>query len=132
MGRTTGVNSFTADPSPTRFRAIQAALYKYTFDDLAALGEASKTTTVAGFLVNRSRAKPRKSSGRWLFKQSQTKTCEARQCSFIADEIQTGLCRTGKRLACDHEDVRPDILILGKALSGGVLPGALCWQMMKL
>ncbi|MEJ7679901.1 MAG: aminotransferase class III-fold pyridoxal phosphate-dependent enzyme [Segetibacter sp.] len=41
---------------------------------------------------------------------------------FIADEIQTGLCRTGKMLACDHENVRPDILILGKALSGGVLP----------
>jgi ornithine--oxo-acid transaminase len=41
---------------------------------------------------------------------------------FIADEIQTGLARTGKMLACDHEGVRPDILILGKALSGGVLP----------
>jgi len=41
---------------------------------------------------------------------------------FIGDEIQTGLCRTGKMLACDHENVHPDILILGKALSGGVLP----------
>ena len=41
---------------------------------------------------------------------------------FIADEIQTGLCRTGKMLACDHEQVKPDILILGKALSGGTLP----------
>jgi ornithine--oxo-acid transaminase len=41
---------------------------------------------------------------------------------FIADEIQTGLCRTGKLLACDHEEVRPHILILGKALSGGTLP----------
>jgi ornithine--oxo-acid transaminase len=41
---------------------------------------------------------------------------------MIADEVQTGLCRTGKMLACDHENVRPDILILGKALSGGVLP----------
>ena len=41
---------------------------------------------------------------------------------FIADEVQTGLCRTGKLLACDHENVRPDILILGKALSGGAMP----------
>jgi len=48
--------------------------------------------------------------------------CDEYNVLFIADEIQTGLCRTGKMLACDHEDVRPDILILGKALSGGILP----------
>jgi ornithine--oxo-acid transaminase len=50
--------------------------------------------------------------------------CEDANVLFIADEIQTGLARTGKMLCCDHEDVRPDILILGKALSGGVLPVA--------
>ena len=48
--------------------------------------------------------------------------CREKQVLFIADEIQSGLARTGKMLACDHEDVRPDILILGKALSGGVYP----------
>ncbi|MCG7859009.1 aminotransferase class III-fold pyridoxal phosphate-dependent enzyme, partial [Flavihumibacter sediminis] len=48
--------------------------------------------------------------------------CTKYNVLFIADEIQTGLARTGKMLACDHENVRPDILILGKALSGGVLP----------
>lgn len=48
--------------------------------------------------------------------------CTKNNVLFIADEVQTGLARTGKRLACDHENVRPDILILGKALSGGVLP----------
>ena len=48
--------------------------------------------------------------------------CKEANVLFIADEIQTGLGRTGKMLACDHENVRPDILILGKALSGGVLP----------
>jgi ornithine--oxo-acid transaminase len=48
--------------------------------------------------------------------------CEAARVLFIADEIQTGLARTGKMLACDHEDVHPHILILGKALSGGVFP----------
>jgi ornithine--oxo-acid transaminase len=48
--------------------------------------------------------------------------CKKKNVLFIADEVQTGLCRTGKMLACDHEDVRPDILILGKALSGGMYP----------
>ncbi len=50
------------------------------------------------------------------------KYCERANVLFIADEIQTGLCRTGKMLACDYEDVKPDILVLGKALGGGVLP----------
>src|SRR5207344_311768 len=50
------------------------------------------------------------------------KLCDEYNVLFIADEIQTGLCRTGKMLACDHENVRPDILILGKALSGGTIP----------
>jgi ornithine--oxo-acid transaminase len=48
--------------------------------------------------------------------------CKSKNVLFIADEVQTGLCRTGKLLACDHENVKPDILILGKALSGGVMP----------
>lgn len=51
------------------------------------------------------------------------KLCTKYNVLFIADEVQTGLARTGKMLACDHENVRPDILILGKALSGGVYPG---------
>lgn len=50
--------------------------------------------------------------------------CTKYNVLFIADEVQTGLCRTGKMLACDHENVRPDILILGKALSGGMYPVA--------
>src|SRR5690606_8550685 len=48
--------------------------------------------------------------------------CQRANVLFIGDEIQTGLARTGRMLACDHEDVRPDILILGKALSGGTMP----------
>ena len=48
--------------------------------------------------------------------------CKAKNVLLICDEVQTGLARTGKMLACDHEGVRPDILILGKALSGGVMP----------
>ncbi len=50
------------------------------------------------------------------------RVCTENRVLMIADEIQTGLCRTGKMLACDHEEVRPDILILGKALSGGMMP----------
>lgn len=50
--------------------------------------------------------------------------CTKYNCLFIADEVQTGLARTGKLLACDHENVRPDILVLGKALSGGMYPVA--------
>ena len=48
--------------------------------------------------------------------------CDKYNVLFIADEVQTGIARTGKMLACDHENVKPDILILGKALSGGVFP----------
>ena len=48
--------------------------------------------------------------------------CKSKNVLFIADEVQTGIARTGKLLACDHEGVRPDVLILGKALSGGVMP----------
>ncbi len=48
--------------------------------------------------------------------------CKKNNVLFIADEVQTGIARTGKMLACDHEGVRPDILILGKAISGGVVP----------
>ena len=55
--------------------------------------------------------------------------CTRHNVLFIADEVQTGLARTGRRLACDHEDVKPDILILGKALSGGVLP--VSWSRVK-
>lgn len=58
--------------------------------------------------------------------------CKKNRVLFIADEVQTGLCRTGKMLACDHEGVKPDILILGKALSGGVLPVAAVLCEMKL
>ena len=48
--------------------------------------------------------------------------CKKHNVLFVADEVQTGIARTGKMLCCDHEDIRPDIVILGKAISGGVLP----------
>ena len=50
------------------------------------------------------------------------RVCTENRVLMIADEVQTGLCRTGRMLCCDHEEVRPDLVILGKALSGGMLP----------
>ncbi len=78
--------------------------------------------TVAGFLVEPIQGE----AGVYVPDSGYLKTawdlCRKKNVLFIADEVQTGLARTGKMLACDHEGVRPDILILGKALSGGVLP----------
>src|SRR5688500_14983313 len=92
------------------------------YNDVGALKKVLEDKTVAGFLME-----PIQGEAGVLVPDegylSETKRlCEDAKVLFIADEIQTGLCRTGKMLACDHEDVRPDILILGKALSGGMLP----------
>src|SRR5262249_22038634 len=87
-----------------------------------ALAKALSDKNTAGFLVEPIQGEagvvvPGES---YLSKAKQL--CEEANVLFIADEIQTGLSRTGKMLACDHENVRPDILILGKALSGGMMP----------
>ena len=92
------------------------------YNDLNALATALQDKNVAGFLVEpiQGEAGVVVPDEGYLSKAKQY--CEDAKVLFIADEIQTGLARTGKMLACDHENVRPDILILGKALSGGVLP----------
>jgi ornithine--oxo-acid transaminase len=88
------------------------------------LAEALKDINVSGFLVEpiQGEAGVFVPDEGYLSKAKQL--CEAANVLFIADEIQTGLARTGKMLACDHENVRPDILLLGKALSGGMLPAS--------
>ena len=92
------------------------------YNDLEALEEALKDETVAAFLVEPIQGE----AGVFVPDEGYLRTaydlCKAANVLFIADEIQTGLARTGKMLACDHEGVRPDILILGKALSGGTFP----------
>jgi ornithine--oxo-acid transaminase len=92
------------------------------YDDPGALEIALTNENVAGFLVEpiQGEAGVIIPSEGYLTKAK--KLCESSRVLFIADEIQTGLGRTGKMLACDHEGVRPDILLLGKALSGGMLP----------
>ena len=122
-GRTTGVISFSTDPSGTHnFGPFIKGYEIIPFNDLEALALALSDKNVAGFLVEpiQGEAGVIVPDSNYLSKAKQY--CKDANVLFIADEIQTGLGRTGKTLCCDHENVRPDILILGKALSGGTLP----------
>jgi ornithine--oxo-acid transaminase len=122
-GRTSTVISFSTDPSSyNHFGPFMPGFKIVPFNDLPALAEALQDKNVAGFLVEpiQGEAGVVVPADSYLAKAKQY--CEDAKVLFMADEIQTGLCRTGKMLACDHENVRPDILILGKALSGGLLP----------
>lgn len=122
-GRTTGVISFSSDPSSTtHFGPFIPGFVSIPYNDIAALILALKNKNVAGFLVEPIQGEAGVVVPDEGYLASAKKLCEEAGILFLADEIQTGLARTGKMLACDHENVRPDILILGKALSGGMLP----------
>lgn len=122
-GRTSTVISFSSDPSSySRFGPFMPGFTIIPFNDLHALQEALQRPHVAGFLVEPIQGEAGVVVPDEGFLATAKKYCEDAHALFIADEIQTGLCRTGKMLACDHENVKPDILILGKALSGGTLP----------
>lgn len=122
-GRTTTVISFSTDAqSNNKFGPYTPGFVIIPYDDIEALQNALEDKNVAGFLVEpiQGEAGVCVPSDGYLSKAKQL--CEAYNVLFMADEIQTGLARTGRMLACDHENVRPDMLILGKALSGGTLP----------
>lgn len=122
-GRTLGIISFSDDPvARDNFGPYLSGFETIPYNNLPALADALKDNNVAGFLVEpiQGEAGVNVPDEGYLAKAKQY--CEYANVLFIADEIQTGLGRTGKLLCCDHENVRPDILILGKALSGGVLP----------
>jgi len=122
-GRTTTVISFSTDAqSNAKFGPYTPGFIIIPYNDTYALQKALEDETVAGFLVEpiQGEAGVCVPDEGYLSKAKQL--CEAYNVLFIGDEIQTGLGRTGKMLACDHENVRPDILILGKALSGGTIP----------
>lgn len=122
-GRTTTIISFSSDPDAKRnFGAYTPGFISIPYNDTNALAEALANKNVAGFLVEpiQGEAGVLIPDEGYLAKAKQL--CEEANVLFMGDEIQTGLARTGKMLACDHENVRPDILILGKALSGGMLP----------
>jgi ornithine--oxo-acid transaminase len=122
-GRTLGIISFSTDPAAKKdFGPYLPGFEIIPYNNLPSLSEALKDENVAGFLVEpiQGEAGVMVPDDGYLSKAKQY--CTDANVLFIADEIQTGLSRTGRMLCCDHENVRPDILILGKALSGGTLP----------
>jgi ornithine--oxo-acid transaminase len=122
-GRTITIISMSTDPDSYRgFGPYTPGFVTIPYNDTEALAEALEDPNVAGFLVEPIQGE----AGVYVpddgFLSKAYELCKEKNVLFIADEVQTGLARTGKLLACDHEEVRPDILILGKALSGGVYP----------
>ena len=122
-GRTSTVISFSNDPQARKnFGPFMPGFISIPYNNLDALAEALKDNDVAGFLVEPIQGEAGVVVPDDGYLSKAKKLCESANVLFIGDEIQTGLARTGKMLACDHENVRPDILILGKALSGGMMP----------
>lgn len=122
-GRTTGVISFSNDPvATTDFGPFIPGYETIAFNDLVSLEKALQDKTVCGFLFEPIQGEAGVVVPDDGYYKGIRTLCTEYNVLMIADEIQTGLARTGTMLACDHENVRPDILILGKALSGGVLP----------
>jgi len=122
-GRTLAAISSSTDPSSFKgFGPFMPGFGLVPYNDLVALEEALKDADVAAFMVEPIQGEAGVVIPDEGYLKGVRALCDQYNVLFIADEIQTGLARTGKMLACDHENVRPDILILGKALSGGTLP----------
>ncbi len=122
-GRTISVVSFSTDKTATGgFGPFTPGFEVIPFNDLAALARAVEDPLAAGFLVEPIQGEAGVEVPEEGYLSKAKMLCEQHRVLFIADEIQTGLCRTGRMLCVDHELVRPDILVLGKALSGGMLP----------
>ncbi|MBF9141591.1 ornithine--oxo-acid transaminase [Hymenobacter properus] len=122
-GRTTGIISFSTDGDSTHgFGPYMPGYQVVPYDDLEALEEAVREPHVCAFMVEPIQGEAGVMVPSEGYLKKAAAICQAHNVLFIADEIQTGLGRTGRMLACDYEGVDPDILILGKALSGGVLP----------
>ena len=122
-GRTTTVISFSNDPVARKnFGPYTPGFIKIPYNDIDALKEALKDPNVAGFLVEPIQGE----AGVYVpdegYLSACNNLCKANNVLFIADEVQTGVARTGELLAVNYENVNPDILILGKAVSGGVYP----------
>ncbi|HPK09104.1 MAG TPA: ornithine--oxo-acid transaminase, partial [Saprospiraceae bacterium] len=122
-GRTLAVISASVDPDARKeFGPYMPGIVIIPYNDTNVLREALKDPNVAGFIVEPIQGE----AGVYVpddgYLSECSRLCKENNVLFIADEVQTGIARTGKLLACDHEEVRPDILILGKALSGGVFP----------
>ncbi len=122
-GRSLGAISSSTDPSSRKnFGPFMPGYIIIPYNDLDALQQALKDPNVAGFMVEPIQGEAGVVVPDAGYLKEAYRLCHQHQALFIADEIQTGIGRTGKMLACDHENVRPDLLVLGKALSGGVMP----------
>ncbi len=122
-GRTITIVSMSTDPeSKANFGPYTPGFIVIPYNDLNALKEALEDPNVAGFLVEPIQGEAGVVVPDEGYLKKAFDMCKAKNVLFIADEVQTGIARTGKLLACDHEGVHPDILILGKALSGGAYP----------
>lgn len=122
-GRTTTIVSFSSDPDAnTNFGPFTPGFIRIPYNDLDALKEAAARPNVIGFLVEPIQGEAGVYVPNDGYLSGAKEICSANNILFIADEVQTGIARTGKLLAVDHENVKPDILILGKAISGGVYP----------
>ncbi|MDL2251695.1 ornithine--oxo-acid transaminase [Odoribacter sp. OttesenSCG-928-J03] len=122
-GRTITIVSMSTDPDAySDYGPFTPGFVKIPYNDLAALEKELQDPNVAGFLLEPIQGE----AGVFVpddgYLKKAYELCKAKNVLFIADEVQTGIARTGKLLACDHEGVRPDILILGKALGGGMMP----------
>jgi ornithine--oxo-acid transaminase len=122
-GRTLAAISSSTDPSSfSGFGPFMPGYVIIPYNDLEALENALKDKTVAGFMLEPIQGEAGVVIPNEGYLSKAFELCNKNNVLYIADEVQTGLARTGKMLACDHENVKPDILILGKALSGGTMP----------
>ncbi|HLN73083.1 MAG: ornithine--oxo-acid transaminase [Methylococcaceae bacterium] len=122
-GRTITIISMSSDPDAYNdYGPYTPGFINIPYNDIKALERALEDPNVAGFLVEPIQAEAGVYVPEDGFLRKAWELCKKHNVLFAADEVQTGLARTGKMLACDHEDVKPDILILGKAISGGMLP----------
>lgn len=122
-GRTLSVISASTDPISTKgFGPYMPGFIVIPYNDLEALKVALEDPNVAGFIVEPIQGEAGVVVPDENYLPEAFHLCKASNVLFIADEVQTGIARTGRMLACDHVDVRPDILILGKAISGGIFP----------
>ena len=122
-GRTLAAISSSDDPSSYKgFGPYMPGYDLIAYNDLNALENELKDPNVCAFMVEPIQGEAGVIVPDYGYLSSVRKICDKYNVLFIADEVQTGIGRTGKLLACDHENVKPDILILGKALSGGVYP----------
>ena len=122
-GRTITIVSMSTDPDAySGYAPFTPGFIKISYNDIEALEKTLQDPNVAGFLVEPIQGE----AGVYVpdagFLKKASELCKKHNVLFMADEVQTGIGRTGKMLACDHEGVRPDVLILGKALGGGVFP----------